>query len=319
MSIWSRLFRVSAGDQYHKGIRYFNEGDYDRAIECLEEVVAGDKSRESPIAKLGAFYAAEAHSKLGIAEFHRENYDKALIHFKAALQVNPHYPDLYYYLGVVNHKQGELDVAVEYLKKATELNPDYAEATCYLGIALHDGGYFDRAGKCFSHALELTRAVPNPLSRLLMDKLESKSFEHPILQELKNAALENTNFEETVKEGNRAFNNHDYERAAACFAEASHKKPSYADLHCKLGLAFLELGRDEEAIESLKRSLQQNPTYVEALYCLGVTCYQGKDYVASREHLERAVALRPEYADIHCQLGIAMLALGEFAAAKDRI
>ena len=41
-----------------------------------------------------------------------------------------------------------------------------------------------------------------------------------------------------------------------------------------------------------------------------------KEYTASSEYLEKAVALRPEYADIHCQLGIAMLALGEFNKAK---
>ena len=71
MSLWSRFFRSSVGEQYQKGIRYFNEGDYDQAVRCLEEVVACYKSRESPIAKLSAFYAAEARSKLGVAEFHR--------------------------------------------------------------------------------------------------------------------------------------------------------------------------------------------------------------------------------------------------------
>ena len=51
MSLWSRLFRGSAGDQYQKGIEYFNEGNYDEAVRCLEQVVADEKGRQSPIAK----------------------------------------------------------------------------------------------------------------------------------------------------------------------------------------------------------------------------------------------------------------------------
>ncbi len=112
MSLWSRLFHSATGDQYHKGIRYFNDGDYDRAIACLEQVVVEDRTRESPVAKLGAFYASEAHSKLGVAEFHRRNYDRALEHFASALKINPHYPDLYYYLGVVHHKKNDLPAAI---------------------------------------------------------------------------------------------------------------------------------------------------------------------------------------------------------------
>jgi len=112
LSLWSRLFHSATGDQYHKGIRYFNDGDYDHAIECLEQVVVEDRTRESPVAKLGAFYASEAHSKLGVAEFHRRNYDRALEHFASALKINPHYPDLYYYLGVVHHKKNDLPAAI---------------------------------------------------------------------------------------------------------------------------------------------------------------------------------------------------------------
>ena len=38
MSFWTRLFRGAAGENYEKGIRLFNEGQYDEAARILEEV-----------------------------------------------------------------------------------------------------------------------------------------------------------------------------------------------------------------------------------------------------------------------------------------
>ena len=185
MSFWTRLFKDTKGEDYRKGITLFNDGEYDQAVEVLEKVIQQARSKGSPIAKLGAFYAAEAHTKIGIANFYRGELDKAVEHFEIALKENPHYPDLYYYLGVVHHSKGELDRAVEMLEKATRLNEDYAEATCYLGIALHDAGHTARAEATLSRALKLARGSSNPLGRILVDKLEGKSFDLPVLQELR--------------------------------------------------------------------------------------------------------------------------------------
>ena len=274
MSLWSRLFHSSTADHYHKGIRYFNDGDYDRAIECLEQVVVEDKTRESPVAKLGAFYASEAHSKLGVAEFHRGNYDRALEHFASALKVNPHYPDLYYYLGVVQYKKNDLPTAIRHLEEATRLNPEYAEAVCFLGIARQEAGHPGEADRCYSRALELTRAAPHPLGRVLVDHLESNAFEHPALGELRRVAAENSVYEDSVKEGNLAFNQGDFARAAAHFSTAAALKPVYADLHCKLGMSLLEMTKEDQAIGSFRRALELNPGYVEAHYCLGAALYR---------------------------------------------
>lgn len=123
MSLWSRLFGGSASELYRRGMKLFNDGDYDGAAAALEQVVSDVRSRGSPLAKLGAFYAAEARTKLGIAEFRRGHHDKALEHFEAALKENPHYPDLYYYVGVVCHEQGGLEKAIENFQRATSINP----------------------------------------------------------------------------------------------------------------------------------------------------------------------------------------------------
>jgi tetratricopeptide (TPR) repeat protein len=320
VSFWTRLLKGAKGeDSYQKGISLFNEGKYDQAVEVLEGVIAESKSRGSPIAKLGAFYAAEARAKIGIARFYRGEFSKAQEQFEAALAENPHYPDLYYYLGVVHHHSGNLDKAIENLRRATQLNAQYAEATCYLGIALHDAGFFEQAEEAFSRALELARKAPNPLSRILVDKLEGKSFDLPLVRELRAIVVENTEFENNVKEGASAFNRGDFRRAAELFSTAVGSKPGYPDIHCRLGIALLECDEVEEARVAFEKAVELNPEYVEAIYYLGVALAYCGDHVSSKSWLERAVSINSSYADVHCQLGLARLSLGELEGARDSL
>jgi tetratricopeptide (TPR) repeat protein len=310
------LFRGGKEDDYQKGIKLFNDGDYDGAVEILRKVISDSRSRGSPIAKLGAFYAAEAHAKIGVAQFYRGELEKSLAHLEAALAEKPHYPGLYYYLGVVQHQRGNLEDAIAHLEHATTLNRDYAEATCYLGIALHDAGYFERADEEFARALELARRTPNPLSRVLVDKLDSKSFDLPILQELRDVVVENTGFESCVREGTIAFNQGDVKRAIRQFGDAVRFKPDYPDLRCKLGVALLDDDRVEPALAEFEKAVDLNPEYVEALYFLGIALFHRCDYVGARRYLERALELNPGYADIHCQYGVLLLSLGDFPGAR---
>ncbi len=175
---------------------------------------------------------------------------------------------------------------------------------------MQDAGYSDEADACFSRALELTRAAPNPLGRVLVDHLESNAFEHPALSELRRMSFENSSYEDSVKEGNLAFNQGDFARAAAHFSNAAALKPGYADLHCKLGMSFLEMTEEAKAADSFRRAIELNPGYVEAHYCLGAALYRLKAYDQAKVYLEKAASLRPDYADIHCHLGIVLLGLG---------
>lgn len=247
MSFWTRLLRGATGDQYHRGIRLFNEGNYDEAVRVLEELV--DHRRANPFAQLGAFYAAEAHSKLGLAHFHRAELDRARHHFEVALSENPRYPDLSYYLGAVEHRAGNHAGAIEHLTRAIELNPDYAEASCLLGLALYDAGYFEQASEAFGRALDLVRRHPHPLSNVLIEQLDARAFDLPALQELREAVANTSNFTDAVREATNAFNVGDYERAVALFATTVDAHPNYADLHARLGLSRMEADDAAGAVE----------------------------------------------------------------------
>ena len=123
-------------------------------------------------------------------------------------------------------------------------------------------------------------------------------------------------------------------------------EPNNVDLHNKYGIALLDLGRAQEALSSLARSLARNPEHVEALGNRGnalvklnrpdeaISSYDAASRIegwnarllTNRAHalrrldrpeealadLHKAVALDPEYAEAQFELGMVQLTLGDY-------
>ncbi len=93
------------------------------------------------------------------------------------------------------------------------------------------------------------------------------------------------------------------------------------DLSRQLDLAFdrLDEGRDSEAIRICEEILACDPDFYGALYlCGSILGAQGR-HVDAREHLERAIAQRPEKPLAHFNLAKILLDAGEAEAALSRI
>jgi hypothetical protein len=71
--------------------------------------------------------------------------DKAISHYREALQINPKDAMAHCNLGAALHEQGQLDEAIAEHRKAIRLKPDYPEAHYNLGNALRDKGRLDEA------------------------------------------------------------------------------------------------------------------------------------------------------------------------------
>lgn len=315
MSFWGRIFGVQKNPEYELGIRYFNAGRYDLAVEQLEKAVS-DLGPGDPTYALGMFYAAESHVHLGTARFHAGDLDAAFEHFSVAVRENPTYPDLYYRMGVILHRRGENDAAISMLSKALSLNERYFEAVCYLGIVLYGKGEREEADRAFARALELGSLTPSPISKFLSDHIAGCETDIPPLAELCRMIYTDTDFDSLMREGIEAFNIGRSGRAVECFDAAVSIHPEYADVRFKLGLALLREGRSEEARAQFLEALRINEHYTEARFYLGVAYLDGKMYREALPHFERAAAEKPGYADLQCYLGATLFCLGDLSGAQ---
>lgn len=315
MSFWGRIFGVEKNPGYELGIRYFNEGRYELAVEELEKAISS-LGPGDPTYALGMFYAAESHVHLGTARFHAGDLDGAFRHFSVAVKENPTYPDLYYRMGVILHQRGELDEAVAMLRRAIGLNERYFEAVCYLGIVLYEKGEREEADRAFARAVELGAENPGPISKFLSDHIAGRETDIPPLGELCNMIYTDTDFDAVMREGIESFNTGRYERAIVCFGDAVSLHPDYADVRFKLGLALLRDAKHEPARSQLLEALRINEIYTEARFYLGISYLDEKMYREALPHFERAVAEKPDYADLQCYLGATCFFLGDLGRAR---
>ena len=88
MSMLGRMFGFGRNERYDRGLRYFDQGLYEQAVDELSSVVADDSDADSLSRRLAKFYVAEAYSNLGVSALQKQSYEKAREFLSKALELN---------------------------------------------------------------------------------------------------------------------------------------------------------------------------------------------------------------------------------------
>ncbi len=180
--------------------------------------------------------------------------------------------DIYNNLGFIKHQAGEIENAVIYFKRALQINPHYTEAALNLTIAYNDVRQYDEAAAVFSRAAEDVRTKSG--SEAMLDpflkgklanehfKLGNTYFEVGLLDEAeaqyRKALSMRSNFVDvltrlgiTLREKGR------FTEAIDSFRRAKDLKPAYTPAMIHLGIAyyasgFVDLAQEEwEAVREI--------------------------------------------------------------------
>ena len=106
---------------YNLGIMYFNDGDYNKALEQFDRIIQSLPDFEKPYYGRALIY------------YRRNDYTKARDDFKKVIKFNPNDYKPYYYLGKLSVNLKQYKDANKYLKKAAEINPDYSKIYYEMG------------------------------------------------------------------------------------------------------------------------------------------------------------------------------------------
>ncbi len=106
------------------------------------------------------------------------------------------------------------------------------------------------------------------------------------------------------------------EIAAELISKAISVNPSSAR-YCDLGAALRNQGRLDAAVESYHKALAIRPDYAEVHYNLGLALQQQSKLDAAIESYQKALAIKPDYAEAHNNLGIALQQQGRLDAAVE--
>jgi len=93
------------------------------------------------------------------------------------------------------------------------------------------------------------------------------------------------------------------DEAIATLKRAIELDPSHANAHSNLGLAYYERGWIDQAMAEFKRAIELNPSHVYAHSNLGVAYYSKGWMDQAITEFKRAIELDPSHANAHSNLG----------------
>ncbi|HEY9503285.1 MAG TPA: tetratricopeptide repeat protein, partial [Pyrinomonadaceae bacterium] len=88
-------------------------------------------------------------------------------------------------------------------------------------------------------------------------------------------------------------------------------EPASAEVHLSLGLTYMRLEKDKEALKSFKEAVKLNPDLAEAQYGLGIASFRLSRFRDASDAFKKATKLEPNMAKAHYGLALTYQELGE--------
>lgn len=205
---------------------------------------------------------AEAYYLRAISYMQKNKPQEALLNLQEAIKLNPKDPRFFDAMGLNYFAMETFDKSEESYKEALKINPKYTDARHNLGVLYNHLGRYDDAIREFELALqdELYRNRANTLNAL----------------------------------GWAYYKKGDYKNAEDAFKKTIKHDRMYLIAYDNLGKVYIDSKRYSEAVEILNQVLKLKSNYPEARLDLGIAYLKlGKTDEAKTE-FESALALDPE-------------------------
>ncbi len=265
----------------------------------------------------------------------KERWNPALKVLTLASQLYPESADVFSDLAAAERALGMLDPAIAHYQRALDLDPKLAFVHNNLGSALADKGRNRDAIDCYHRALVLQPRYPAALNNLAKVLLVENKLQEAqrSLERLFNMTRDFAEAFETLaelceKQGDvQTALNHYISLAGHYLGGGKPAKALWAMDACRrLGnrsagleanrcVAFLQLGRFEEARDAGRAALQLDPNHANAHVNLGAAYAALKDYPNAVALQRRATELAPRLTEAYISLGNTLLEAGDAQGA----
>lgn len=266
-----------AADAFLAVVR-LNPDDQDMVLDCVTALLQAnrlDTAQKMLASFANADRSARAQSLLGELDEKKGSFQAAAQSYARAAQLDPSEQNAWQ-LGFEYLRHWTFDAAVTEFQAASRQFPDSERLRLGLGVALYGAAKYVAAIPVFA---DLLKSEPD---NALYAELLGMSCDAPLPASVASC----TNLVQYA-------GTHPADTKAATYAASWLLKYEDSAQH-------LDLARN-----LLKRALAANPTIPEALFQMGMVMQNGQDWKGSIPFLERAVKLKPDYAQAHYRLALA--------------
>ncbi len=246
---------------FKKGNKFFNEGEYEKAIECYKKVTQINPKD------------AEAWNNKGVAYDKLGDYKKAIKCYNKVIEIIEINPEIelkyvcaeaWYNKGIVYHKLKDYKKAIECYNKTIKINPEHVDAWYNKGIAYNKLKNYRRALKCFDKVTKIR-------------SIDVKAWLNKgvIYDELR-----------------------DYKKAIECYDKAIEIIESGSEIELKYeytgawinkGVAYDRLGNYKKALECYNKAIEIDPDNEYALYNKAEVLYNSGIYEYALENCKKII------------------------------
>lgn len=237
-------------------------------ISAFEALVAGDPATQlSELEALVALFPQDerAHSTLGNFFFNQQDYERAIIVYRASIDINPDFAPPYNQLGYALRFIGDYDAAEEAFRRYTELIPDQPNPYDSYAELLMRVGRYHASIASYEKALEVEPTfVPSYVgignNQIFMDQFEAARSTFSRIDDIARSEAERRLARTWVAasylhEDDLLKAYEEIQRRHDIAAETDDRSAMAADLNL-MGDILLRAGRGDEAAEKYKAQLE---------------------------------------------------------------
>jgi len=310
------LFSQVVGDSKISPVKNVRQNQPDTPTDLSPQRIAEIKKSKNYLSEV----LAQAFYNLGVIAVQNGQLTEALEKFSAAAVYAPDFPNLNRSWGIIAFRTREFDKAIAPLAKQVKANPQDNLPRQMLGASY----YFTND---FKNAVETLK----PLESAITDDAELAYFYGisliqsernqeaiPIFNRLAEISQKNADVLNYAAQGFMFLG--DYERAVKEFQTLSALAPQTPKVNYFIGQSLIRLNRYDEAEKAFQKELEINPSDESSKYHLALTLIERKIKTAEAvKILSEAIALKPNYADAHYQLGKIFIEQGDIEKAISQL
>jgi tetratricopeptide (TPR) repeat protein len=265
---------------------------------------------------------AEALNNLGNALRDQRQLDEAIGAYREALQRKPDYAECHNNLGIALARMKRYDEAIVSYRRALALNPTFAEPQNNLGIVLAAVGHLDQAVDAFRWALDLKPGYVDALTNLALTLVDLGQLDEAVaayrraIQLAPRAArLHNGLGIALARRGDREqgtgnsqegsefrVQNEEHEGVLPLPPSVSTSLPRSVARSLRPSVSPSHL----PAVDAFRSAIAIDPEFAEAHNNLGNALRELGQLEEAEKHLRRALAIKPNYPEAHNNLGVAL-------------
>jgi len=244
---------------------------------------------------------AEAHANLGVVLARLNRYDEAATAYETALRLNPKLTPILLNLGILYHRTGQYEKAVTNLEKFLASSPNHTQARQLLGIALVELGRDEEAiaqlEPIFAAGTEDSATLYSlGLAYVRLDRARQQDVIDRLASAPGGLAVSR------LLRGQALLKRLEFEKAVAELLEAQKLNPDLPRVSYSLGLCYVKMGRNKDAIAAFESEARRNPRDFATLYYLASVQEAEGNLDAARKNLEAAIQLSPQSTEANALL-----------------